>query len=313
MKKREQNKWGLNTVEYDPSPASEIMRKAYKNDFMLFLKDIWFHGHEKHQTSLGLIHEYLCDFLCLEHRSATGKPLVAFHSRLPSWLPERNSDGEYKERWVYLPTLTGEPQIEDGSGGAIESMFQDQEWRGTIFRFAGDMRDRCILLPRGHLKSTIGNEAHSLWSMVRDPSLRLILRSHTHDLAKKSLSTIKQHFQTNTAFIKCFGNLGPPEKYENIWSQTDIQVRTDSRRGGEPTISSFGLGSEVTGRHCDWIKCDDVVGEQNTGTREQKEKVRHQVQNLEAVRDPGSYFFDIGTIWADDDAHREYIRRDGHS
>jgi hypothetical protein len=124
---------------------------------------------------------------------------------------------------------------------------------------------------------------------------------------------IKSRFTGVPEFVKLFKPLGPPERSEAVWASTQIQVRTHVKRGEDPTLIAYSVGTEITGVHADRIKCDDIVGQKNVSTIEQRTKVREKVQNLESVRDPGSFFTDIGTIWADDDAHKEYIRRDGHS
>ncbi len=311
MRKRDEETWDIPEVQYDPSPAADIERKRCLSDFRYFFQKVWCHGNKDFQEKYGRVHDFLIDFLRIDELAQV--PADHAHSDLRKYLPVWTDDKGYAERWIYWPTLGQPPEIQDGPTGDIAQMFHERQWGGLLVRVIGDGRDKCVLMPRGHLKSTIATECHTLWEMLRDPSLRTIIRSQTHPLALKNLYSVKRHFHENPEFVRLFGCLGPPDKNELIWTAQAIQVRTKTRRGSEPTLDCCGLGTEVTGRHADRIKCDDVVGEKNAQTTEQRQKVREQIYNLESVRDPGSYYTDIGTIWSDDDAHREYIRRDGHS
>lgn len=310
MKSREREIHGLDASVYDTSPEADAERKLCKEDFKYFLKEVFFHGNADHQGKLGKIHDLLIDFMRL-HELEKIAPYQ--HSDLHKYLPPRDADGEFPERWIYWRTFDEAPQVEDGDG-QIAKLFHEGEWSGVIIRLRGDGHDKAVLTPRGHLKSTICSEAHTAWEIIRSPWLRHIILSQKQGLATKMVGSVKGLFQSNEQFRRLFENLGPPKKNEGlIWSSTAVQVRTKERRGQECTLTSYSVGTEVTGVHADHVKCDDVVGQKNVNTVEQRQKVREKIQNLDAVRDPGSFFTDIGTIWSYDDAHREYIRRDGHS
>lgn len=310
MKQREKDIHGLDQSTYDGSKEADAVRDVCRKDFKYFLREVFMHGNDKHQSMLGKIHDFLIDFMRI-HELPDIAPFQ--HSPLVKYLPKKDAKGQYPERWLYWPTLNGPPEVEDGDG-RISKMFHDGEWAGIIIRVCGDGLDKCVLTPRGHLKSTICSEAHTLWEIARAPWMRHIILSQKHSLATKMVGSVKAQFQANDQFKRLFGNLGAPKKNEGlIWSNTAIQVRTKKRNGQEATLTSYSVGTEVTGVHADHVKCDDVVGQKNVKTIEQRQKVREKIQNLDAVRDPGSFFTDIGTIWSYDDAHREYIRRDGHS
>ena len=311
MKQREKKLHGLAGSAYDTSPAADAERKKYKADLKAFFKDVWCHGNERHQKLYGRMHDYLIDFLRMDELPDLAPDLR--HSHLAQYMPER-IDGEYKERWIYWPVLDGPPEIQDGPDGPIADMFHDKQWAGVIARIVGDGRDKCVLLPRGHLKSAIATEAHTAWQIVRDPSARHLIVSLAQKLCFSLMGNIKAQFVVNDKFKQLFGILGPPEKEEGLpWAASLMQVRSKERRGKDPTLQLSSVGSDVTGAHVDFVTADDVVGEKNVGTKEQRDKTRAYLQNIESVRDPGSKFLDVGTIWSDDDAHREYIRRDGHS
>lgn len=273
---------------------------------------------KKYRAMWSSIHDLMADFLEFDKLGALVKERLDAKlnyeyldpMRLNDYVPPRDKDGNYRERWLYWPMLNQEPEIQDGAEGPISKMFHESFWHGVIIRIAGDGSTKCMLVSRGHLKSDIATQGYMTWKIIRDPSDRHMVRSNTAGNAVKMLGDVKTQFENNEAFRKLYGNLGPPAKSERIpWTEDCIQVLIPARerRGRDPTLSANGIDSELTGVHVDDIFLDDVVGETNVDTAEQIAKVRNKVKNLEGVRDPGTPLTDIGTRWERDDAHGQYI------
>ena len=288
---------------YDSSKLADQYRDRCRKDLKYFYLNVL----DIQKRGLGRVHDFLLDFIRLD----TLNTEEVKYSSLYDVLPERDATGEFKERWIHWPTLATQPVIQDGPTGPVSEMFHTRFWRGMVVRVVGDGRNKCTLLPRGHLKSTLATGAHTLWEIIRDPTLRHVVLCATGSLATSFVRGMKFHFEQNQAFRALFGNLGPPKQREALWNEDRFQVSCRGRRGTEPTVTAMGMDSAIAGFHFDRIRLDDPVIEQNSTTADLRQKVCTAIQRMEFVRDPGSTFSDIGTIWADDDAHGMFIRPDG--
>lgn len=287
----------------DTSRGADLVRQECANDLKYFYLNVL----DTTKRGLGKVHDFVLDFLRLE--DADKLETKYKHSCLFHYLPEKVGN-KFNERWLYFKSIGEVPEIQDGPDGPISVMFHEKTWQGIIFRIAGNGLRKAVLLPRGHLKTELCVKSHVLWRIIRNPSERCLLFSSTDTLACTILSDIKYNFEGNEQFQKLFGYLGPPPKGTGLWTQNAIRVHSKQRTGKEPSLMSRGLSSEATGFHCDYMIFDDVVAEQNSGTKEMRDKGRHCVQRLCFVRDPGSGLLDVGTTWADDDTHGMFIRKD---
>ena len=302
--------------DVDRSPAADAERARYIGNFYAFYEHVIATEIRNRRTGqaekqrLGRVHEFLVDFLNLERLEALASADAdSVRSPLPKHLPAR-ANGEYAERWLYWRTLDGEPEVQDGAQGPVSSMFYGEFWQGLVIRLRGDGSLKCVLMPRGHLKSTVASQKHRLWLALGDPSLRHLINTSTFTLARDFVADMQYEIERNERFRRLFGDVGPPLKRELPWNTEFFSLRAPQRRGKEPTFRAAALNSETTGGHADEILCDDIVGKDNYATAEQRLGVRLKVQQLHAVRDPDSNMVDIGTRWEEDDAHAAFIARD---
>lgn len=280
--------------------------------------------------SLGKIHDLFFDFLNLselksekewkpKQKKSTSKskskiipiapakgPVVTY-SVLPKYIPERDKNGQFKERWLYFKTLSSKPEVQDGPDGPVSKRFKEEFWQGVTICFRGAGLYKCMLMPRGHLKSTLGTQAYLTWRGVRDPSERHLIRSVIDDRAQAMMGFIKLQYESNERFRELYGNLGPPEKRDLPWNTEMLSLRCQERRGVDPTYQSLGMESDLTGGHFDAATMDDVVGETNTETATQRRKACQRVENMLPVLDPGTGLNNIGTLWESDDPHMLFI------
>lgn len=283
----------------DKSKKADVVREACEKDLKYFYLNVF----DQEKQGLGRVHDFLIDFMRLDELST----IDIHHSPLNEYLEKPSEEGDYNEVWLHWGTLDSLPRVQRGPEGDISQLFHTGSWRGLIIRIAGDGKNKCVLMPRGHLKSTLCTQCHTLWEMIRDPSLRSLVRCGSQSLSKEFVGAIKYHFEGNDLFRSLYGDLGP---HETIWRADEIQLNAKTRRGKESSLSALGMNSEVTGKHYDRIKLDDPVVEKNSRTPELREQIKSRIKRLEFVRDPGSYITDIGTIWAADDAHSIYTDKD---
>lgn len=308
-----EERWKRNQADEAPLPtAVEVLqdsaaKELYAKDFKKFYIDLIASDmknkitKKSYKETWGKIHDYMVDFLNI------GDDEAVRYSQLPDYMPQRNEDGDYAERWIYWRVMDQAPQIQDGPVGPLSTMFREQFWQGLMIRVKGNGLSKCLLIPRGHLKSTIATQARSLWRIIRDPDSRTLIRSLTQDTAKMFCADVKFAFESNEEFRRYYGNMGEPDKGVAPWNADQLQVRNTKgkfkSRGKEYTLTSKGMESSLTSMHCDYVTLDDVVGEGNTETATLRANARTKIEQMMAIPDPGSPFEDIGTRWEEDDVH----------
>lgn len=171
-------------------------------------------------------------------------------------------------------------------------------------------RRRLILIPRGHLKSTICTTAHTIQWLINYPDVRILISTATEAQATKFISEIKQHFQMNNKFRSLFPEFCPSGKNVKEWGTQEsftIPCRTIVRK--EPSVSICTIGKVIAGGHYDVIKNDDLVDKENVRTPEQIENVKSHFGFLGPLLEtssiaPHSGWVDIiGTIYDFSDLH----------
>src|SRR3990167_9458088 len=132
-------------------------------------------------------------------------------------------------------------------------------------------KKKLILVPRSHLKSTLITVGYSLFRIVQDPTIRILIQNATYQTAADFVRSIKRHLEGNEDLIRIFGSMADnPEE----WSENRLTLRTAKAgsQGKEPTVTGWGIETSKTGQHYDLIIHDDLVERENIGTREQIEK-----------------------------------------
>lgn len=166
-----------------------------------------------------------------------------------------------------------------------------------LCHFVQNKRDRkkLILIPRGHLKSTLLTIGYSTYRIVQDQNIRILILNATWQMSVDFLSEIKRHLKENETLTRLYGDLtvGATE-----WSSDRITLaRTDQNIKG-PTVWATGIESNLVGSHPDLIIMDDVVNRDNSQTAEQIEKVINRYRDCLDLLEPGGQLLIIGTRWS---------------
>jgi hypothetical protein len=170
-----------------------------------------------------------------------------------------------------------------------------------------EKKRRLLLMPRGHLKSTIGTVADSIRLALLEPNdARVLIASETVTLAEKFLQEIKGHFERNPLLRALFPEL-VPARFSGPgvqWSSTMATInRSTAHR--EATWSTVGVGGSIIGSHFTRIKCDDLVGYEALRSPAKMQQAKDWVSYIEplltSVRDDIIDF--IGTRWAKTDLY----------
>lgn len=163
-------------------------------------------------------------------------------------------------------------------------------------------RKKMILIPRGHLKTSVVTKAYSIQQVLRNPNVRILIANQVWDKAREMLYEIKQMFTDKSDLPKLFGTF-----VSERWREDDIVVRQRTRALAAPTIGTSGVEAELTSSHYDVVILDDLQGLQNYQTPEQREKVKRYYRSMMDLLEPGGLLIVIGTRWHLDDVYQYII------
>ena len=156
------------------------------------------------------------------------------------------------------------------------------------FRFIGYTPIRRLWLwSRGFFKTSLITEAHTLWLIVNNPNIRILIVSFSLEVAKKPFGVLRNHFISNEDFRYFFREFCPVANTEGkiefgTTEQFTICNRTKSLK--EPTVMCAGVGTNITGLHFDVQKIDDLVN---------KDSVTNETQ----IQQSKDYFSLLGPIF----------------
>lgn len=166
---------------------------------------------------------------------------------------------------------------------------------------------RLVLMPRGHLKSTIGTTLYSLWRIYRNPEIRILVGCNLQSLAYSFIREVRSYLEkpelqsvwNNRPHIE--GNLIPAiqkktnarnfnndteaEDRKVIWNNVALQVVREGQYK-EPTLFATSSGTTVTGMHFDLIILDDLVDFKNVESEQKKTQTEEWIADVESVINP---------------------------
>ena len=126
-------------------------------------------------------------------------------------------------------------------------------------------RTRLFLMFRGSFKSTIVTIAHTIQLMLIWPDIRILIASHKKEGgSQKFLQSIKDHFIRNERFRRLFPEYCPRPNAAGLieWGTSEavtLPNRSSTAIFPESTLEIAGATTDVTGRHYNVLKVDDLV------------------------------------------------------
>lgn len=133
--------------------------------------------------------------------------------------------------------------------------------------------DNLQLAFRGSGKTTTCTVAKAIHLLLKDPNLRILLASKTSTYAGSFLKEIKQHFEENQRLIEVFGPYYDPRKVTK-WDSQEIEVLPRTKVTKEGSITCVGVEGMVVSKHYDIIISDDLIDEDNSRTKGQRDKTK---------------------------------------
>ena len=156
---------------------------------------------------------------------------------------------------------------------------------------------KLILMPRHTFKSCICTVAYSLWRLVYNPNLRILIYSDATSKAQGFLTSIKNYILGNSGkFRDIFGHWETDAK-TGKWNESMILIQNRTASHAEPTIETAGIETSLTGRHYDLIIFDDIVSDVNVTTKEQMDKTADCYKKALSLLRPGGEIVMVGTRW----------------
>jgi predicted phage terminase large subunit-like protein len=163
-------------------------------------------------------------------------------------------------------------------------------------------RRKLMLIPRGHLKTAMITKGFAIQSVLRNPDVRILIANQVWDKSREMLYEIKQMLTDKSDLPKIFGPF-----VSERWREDDIVVSQRMKALAAPTIGTSGVEAELTSSHYDIIILDDLQGEKNFQTPEQREKVKRYYRSMIDLIEPGGLIVVIGTRWHLDDLYQYII------
>jgi len=172
-----------------------------------------------------------------------------------------------------------------------------QRTHGEMIRvLEGPQKRKLIVMPRGTFKTSIAVVAYTIWRVINDPNIRIIIDSELYTNSKRSLREIAQHLQS-PAVTDLFGHF----KGAGVWNESELLINQRTQTKKEATITCSGIGAQKTGQHFSLGILDDLNSPTNSATKEGREKVIQHTQYYQSILDPGGELVIVGTRYAVDD------------
>lgn len=142
------------------------------------------------------------------------------------------------------------------------------------------------LVFRGAGKSTCCTIAKAIHLLLKNPNLRILIASKTAQNAEGFLREIKNHFESNELLAEVFGAYYDPRKVAK-WDNKEIEVLPRTIPNKEASITCVGADGTIVSKHYDVILSDDLVDEENSRTKHQRDKLRTwYYQTLDPTLEP---------------------------
>ena len=167
---------------------------------------------------------------------------------------------------------------------------------------AGKCKRLMIAMPPRHGKSQMGSYLFPAYLMGRDPRSKLIVASHTAELAQR--------------FGRMIRNLMEEDKYKELFPNMLLSVdskaagRWNTQQGGEACF--IGKGGAMTGRGGDVIILDDILDEQDAMSDTAMENTWEWYTSGPRQRlQPNGSIVVINTRWKTDDLSGRLLKMHG--
>lgn len=171
-----------------------------------------------------------------------------------------------------------------------------------------------VVAPRGHSKTVSWTIGPTLWRMWSETGKEILISSASSSQSKDILADIKRIIVRNEALK----HLEPtPENIAELGEHCDIKAKESNWAAesvtatSDVTVQTKTFGSSIRSKHVDYVFLDDVLQDENSGTRstEQEKDTFYNVISP-IVENKGGVLQIVGTPMSHDDLLMELIEKD---
>ena len=162
---------------------------------------------------------------------------------------------------------------------------------------------KLYLMPRGSMKSSLLVVAQALWILIQNREVipgtkgydaKILICSDSSNRAVDLLREIKRHITRNKLFIKLFGQL----RDRSLWAAEAINISTRRTADKTPSVTTAGIGTELTGAHFSIIMADDVEASIDRDSAAARKITKQFYSDLVPLLDEGGMISTSGTFWS---------------
>jgi hypothetical protein len=106
-----------------------------------------------------------------------------------------------------------------------------------------------LMAPRGHMKSSAITTAYTLWRLVQDRNMRILIVNETLSNSRNFLREIKEHITSNERFLTRYGSW---ETTASKWTEDSVVIPR-TRISKEASLSVGGVLGNLVSLHNDLI------------------------------------------------------------
>jgi hypothetical protein len=148
-----------------------------------------------------------------------------------------------------------------------------EPYQAEMINFARSNQRTVLEVPAGHGKSWWISYILPILEICANPNVRIILIMKTEDDARAYAEAIRVALSSNTKLIELFGPFIGEQ-----WSARQFNVAKRQIQDPHFTLEIYGEGGKYLGHRCDLVICDDIVTEENSNTREQRDKLKSKFE-----------------------------------
>jgi hypothetical protein len=171
--------------------------------------------------------------------------------------------------------VLGYDQVEERAHGALCAFMTNEE-----------ANRRLVLMPRGHLKTTLCTISDSIRLSLINPNVRVLIQNEVFDNASLMLQELQGHWEKGAFLRQLFPELAPA-KFSGPgtdWSKVACSInRTANFK--ESTYTASGSGGSPQSQHFGYIKNDDLIGEKHKESVAEMDKAKRWVDAMRPLLD----------------------------
>jgi hypothetical protein len=200
------------------------------------------------------------------------------HEKMEELTPSQIEHLREKSRtdlYFLSKVVLGYNQVEEKAHGAL-CAFMVQEKRDR----------RMVLMPRGHLKTTICTISDSIRLALKDPNTRILIQNEVFENAADILFELKGHWERGDMLRALFPELIPERLFGpgTDWARDASSIKR-SANYKESTWTASGSGGSPQSKHFNFIKNDDLIGEKHKESENEMQRAIRWADAMEPLLD----------------------------